>query len=88
MSISTILSFWGGSKLTGSGIKLLVFILSALLGIVLFPLLVGVLSTSLPEQEQLMVNGGRQQFLTEIGGVIAMAWFGMWRLPKIIARQS
>ena len=88
MSISMLLSFWASHKFEGPRVRLLCFFLVALVSLVLFGILGGVLTAIFPDQSQPILTSVREETWTAIGGIFVMAYFGMWRLPKIIAEGN
>ncbi len=87
MSVSLLLSFLASLEFTGPRLSLLFFLLVCLASIVLFVVFGGLISVLLPDQSHLILAGLRQEKWTALAGIVVMAWFGMWRLPQIIAEQ-
>ena len=88
MSASMLLSFSASRKFTASRLRLFFFLVASVVGVVLFPVLCGLLTVFLPDQRQSILAAVREETWAAICVVVAMAWFGMWRMPEIIAEQS
>ena len=84
MTVSLSISFWAGHRFKTFWPKFAFFLIACVIGIFLFPLFGGLWAGTAPQQEPLIDPAFRKQFWTVIGGVVAMAYFGAWRLQKII----
>jgi tryptophan-rich sensory protein len=89
MAVSMVISFWAGRRFIGFWPKLCFFFISSVVGIVLCPILSGLSVGFAAGQTHLHYLAMRGNTLTAIGGIVAIAWFGTWGLPKMIsARKS
>jgi hypothetical protein len=88
MSVSTLLSIWASWKSTSSRLKVFFFLVASLVGVILVPILGGLLIVLFPDQRQSILAAARGEAWTAICLIVAMAWFGMWRFPQLIAEQS
>src|SRR6516165_9303681 len=87
MTISLLISFWAGRRFESFWLKFVFFLMASVMGFFLFPLLGGLWEGAAPQQEHLIDAAFRKQVWAVIGGVVAMAYFGAWRLQKIIDRK-
>lgn len=84
MIISLAISFFGGRRYGTFWPKFAFFTVGSAVGITLFPLFNGICQGATPEQAHLIDAAFRKQAWTVIGGVMAMAYFGAWRLQQIL----
>jgi hypothetical protein len=84
MTVSLFISFWGGRRYTTFWPKFVLSLIASVIGIFLFPLFGGLWAGAVPQHEHLIDPAFRKQFWPVIGGVVAMAYFGAWRLQEII----
>jgi hypothetical protein len=88
ISVSTLIGFTGGRLFAGFWPRLAFFVLAAVLGMLMFPFIAGMWSALHPEQDRMIYFAFRDEAWTMIGTVIAMAAFGVWRLPALIDAVS
>lgn len=88
MTVSMAISFWAGRRFIGFWPKLGFSFIASFVGIVLYPILSGLSIGFVPGQTHLHYLAMRANLWPAIGSVVAMAWFGAWRLPKIIAARK
>jgi hypothetical protein len=84
MTVSLSISFWAGRRFETFWPKFVFFLIASVIGIFLFPFFGGLWAGAAPQQEHLIDPAFRKQIWTVIGGVVAMAYFGAWRLHEII----
>jgi uncharacterized SAM-binding protein YcdF (DUF218 family) len=84
MTVSLLISFLAGRRFETFWLKFVFFLIASVFGFFLFPFLGGLWASAAPEQEHLIDPAFRKQVSAVIGGVVAMAYFGAWRLQKII----
>jgi hypothetical protein len=84
MAVSLSISFLGGRRYATFWPKFFFFLVASLVGFVLFPFLSGLWQGAVPRQEHLIDPAFRKQAWTVAAGVVAMAYFGAWRLQEII----
>jgi len=84
MIVSLCISFWAGHRYKTFWPKFAFFLIASAIGIFLFPLFAGLWEGAVPQQEHLIDPAFRKQLWAVIGGVVAMAYFGTWRLQEII----
>ncbi len=80
MTISLLISFWGGRRYTTFWPKFFFFLVASLIGIFLFPFFDGLWQGAAPQQEHLIDAAFRKRAWTVNGCIVAMAYFGAWRL--------
>lgn len=88
MSVSLLIGFWAGRRFTSFWPKLVFVLVASVLGIFIYPFVGGLLAGGHPEQERLINAVFRKDVWTAIGGIVAMAAFGAWRLPAIIKKRN
>jgi hypothetical protein len=84
MTVTLFISFLGGRRYSTFWPKFLFFLVASLIGIILFPFFNGLLQGAIPQQEHLIDSAFRKQAWAVIGEVVAMAYFGAWRLQQVI----
>lgn len=84
MTVSLSISFWAGRRFETFWPKFVFFLIASVVGIFLFPFFGGLWAGTAPQQEHLIDPPFRKQIWAVIGGVVAMAYFGAWRLQEII----
>jgi hypothetical protein len=84
MTVSLFISFWADRRFETFWPKFVFLLIASVIGIFLFPFFGGLWAGAAPQQEHLIVPAFRKQIWAVIGGVVAMAYFGAWRLQKII----
>ncbi len=82
--VSFAISFWVGRRYQKFWPKFVAFFIASAIGITLFPLISGIWQGAAPRQEHLIDAASRKQFWVIIGGVVAMAYFGAWRMQKVV----
>jgi hypothetical protein len=84
MTVSLSISFWAGRRFETFWLKFVFFLIASVIGIFLFPFFGGLWAGAARQQEHLIDPAFRKQIWAVIGGVVAMAYFGAWRLQEII----
>lgn len=84
MAVSLSISFLGGRRYRTFWPKFAFFTVAFAVGVTLFPLFNGICQGAAPQQSHLIEAAFRKQAWAVIGGVMAMAYFGAWRLQQII----
>jgi hypothetical protein len=84
MTVSLSISFWAGRRFEAFWPKFVLFLIAPVIGIFLFPFFGGLWMGASPQHEQLIDPAFRKHIWAVIGGVVAMAYFGAWRLQEII----
>jgi hypothetical protein len=84
MTVSLLISFWAGRRFEKFWLKFAFFLIASVIGFFLFPFLGGLWQGAAPQQEHLIDAAFRKEAWTVLGCVVAMAYFGGWRLQKII----
>src|SRR5438132_6578824 len=85
MVVSLSISFWAGRRFESFWPKIVFFLIASIAGIFLFLFSAGIWAGTAPAQEHLIYLAFRKQFWVAVGGVVAMAYVGAWRLPRIIS---
>jgi hypothetical protein len=88
MTVSLSISFLGGRRYQTFWPKFLFFLVASFISFSLFPFLDGLWQGAAPQLEHLIDPAFRKQAWTAAGGVIAMAYFGAWRLQHIIDEST
>jgi hypothetical protein len=84
MTVSLLISFWAGRRFETFWLKFVFFLIASVFGFFLFPFLGGLWQGAAPQQDHLIDAAFRKEAWTVLGGVVVMAYFGAWRLQKII----
>jgi hypothetical protein len=84
MTVSLSISFWAGRRFETFWPKFVFFLIASVIGIFLFPFFGGLWEGAAPQQEHLIDPAFRKQIWAVIGCVVAIAYFGAWRLQEII----
>ena len=84
MAVSLSISFWAGRRFETFWPKFVFFLIASGVAIFLFPFFGGLWEGAEPQQEHSIDHAFRKQIWAVIGGVVAMAYFGAWRLQEII----
>jgi hypothetical protein len=87
MIVSLSISFWAGRRYKTFWPKFACFLIASFIGFSLFPFIGGLWQDAVPQQEHLIDAEFRKQLWAIIGGVVAMAYVGAWRLQEIIANS-
>ena len=89
MSLAMGIGFLAGRYFASFWLKFIFFVVAAVAGILACPFIGGMWAATHPEQDQILLAPLHKHIWAEIGGVTAMAYFGVWRLPDLIeeARQ-
>jgi len=88
MAVSMAISFWAGLKFKSFWPKVVFFLIATVIGSILYPLLTaGWFGFKLtPTDPQYLAM--RAQMIPAFVGVVVMAYFGAWRLPKKLAERQ
>ncbi len=84
MTVSLSISFWAGRRFETFWPKFAFFLIASVIGFFSFLIFTTLWGVAAPQQVHLMAPAIRNQTWAVIGGVVAMAYFGAWRLPEMI----